>query len=130
MTLLAIIKFFLVVFGSIITILTGVLLIRHRQLIEYFKSSFTFIRKDFQPEKEIKYGNVFKESVETIRYGAKIIGKSEATDAYGEDTSNEINKIVVLIGKLLVISGILGIIIILIGTFWMISTSQLNINLS
>lgn len=129
MTLLAIIKFFLVVFGCIITILGGVLLIRHRQLIEYFKSAFTFIREDYTAEIEVKYGNLFKESVEAFKYGVKSIGKSESTNAYGEDQTNEINQILILLGKLLVITGILGIVVIFIGTIWMLVTSQININL-
>jgi hypothetical protein len=129
MTLIAIIKFFVVVFGCTITILSGILLIKHRQLIEYFKSSFTFIREDFSAKIEVKYGNVFKESVAAIKYGIKSIRKTESADVYHDDSTNEINQILVLIGKLLVATGILGIIIILIGTIWMLWTSRINVSL-
>ena len=129
MTLIAIIKFFVVVFGCTITVLSGVLLIRHRQLIEYFKSSFTFIREDYSSKIEVKYGNVFKESFEALKYGIKSIRKSESTDVYHEDNTNEINQILVLLGKLLVATGILGIIIIFIGTIWMFWTSRINVSL-
>lgn len=129
MELLAIIKLFLVILGCVITILTGVLLIRHRQFIEYFKDSFSFIRDDYQAEKEIQYGNIFSALTKAIKYGFKALGKSSSQTSFDENRSNEINQILVLIGKLIIATGILGIIIIIIGTLWMISVSQVNINL-
>lgn len=129
MELLAIIKLFLVILGCIITILTGVLLIRHRQLIEYFKDSFTFIKDDYQAEQEIQYENVFSALERTIKYGLKVLGKSSSQESFGGNTSNEINQILVLIGKLIIVTGILGIIIIVIGTLWMIAESEINVNL-
>ena len=129
MTLLAIIKFFLVVFGCIITVLGGVILIRHRQLIEYFKKAFTFIREDYQPEIEAEYGNFFTESIAALKFGIKSLGKNDSTNVFHGDKTFEINKILVLIGKLLVVTGILGIIVIFIGTIWMLATSHINIDL-
>lgn len=127
MTLIAIIKFFLAVFGFTITILGGILLVRHRQLIEYFKDSFTFIRENYSSEIEVKYGNILNESVQAFKYGIKSIQKSESNNIYRKE--NEINQILVLIGKLLIVTGILGIITVFIGTIWMLSTSQINFNL-
>jgi hypothetical protein len=129
MELLAIIKLFSVILGCVITILTGVLLIRHRQLIEYFKDSFSFIRDDYQADKEIQYGNILSEMARAIKYGFKALRKSSSQTSFYENKSNEINQILVLIGKLIIAIGILGIIIIIIGTFWMISESQVNVNL-
>lgn len=126
---LAIIKLILVILGCIITILTGSLLIRHRQLIEYFKDSFTFIKDDYQAEQEIQYGTVFSELGRTIKYGLKALGKSSSQESFGGNRPNEINQILVLIGKLIIATGILGIIIIVIGTLWMISESKINVNL-
>jgi hypothetical protein len=129
MELLAIIKLFSVILGCVITILTGVLLIRHRQLIEYFKDSFSFIRDDYQADKEIQYGNIFSALARAIKYGFKALGKSSSQTSFDENKSNEINQILVLIGKLIIATGILGIVIIIIGTLWMISESQVNVNL-
>lgn len=107
------------VLGGITTILVGTLLIRHRQLIAYFKNSFTFIKEDYQSEIEVTYGNFFNESFKAFKYGIKSIRKSESSHVYHDDKTNEINQILVLTGKLLVVSGILGIIIAFIGTIWM-----------
>lgn len=129
MTLLAIIKFFAVAFGCVITVLGGILLMRHRQLIDYFKSAFTFIREDYQPDMESEHGHVISESINALRYGMRSLRKSDNASVFGKDETLEINKILVLIGKLLVATGILGIIIIFIGTIWMLSTSHINVDL-
>ncbi|WP_298516929.1 hypothetical protein [uncultured Kordia sp.] len=130
MGILAIIKLFIAIIGFGITILTGILLIRHRQLIEYFKSSFSFIRDDYQAEKEIEYGDFFSELFKAIKYGFTSLGKSNSRTAFNENKgkSNEINRILVLIGKLMIVTGVLGILISIVGTLWMIFESRVNIN--
>ncbi|WP_299017736.1 hypothetical protein [uncultured Polaribacter sp.] len=120
MTLIAILNFFSNVFGFTITILGGILLIRHRQCIAYFKSSFTFIKQDYEPEIVEDYDNIFKEALKAIKYGFSTLKKSNSKQRYFSNQSNEINQIIVLIGKLVVFSGILGIITTFISSIWMI----------
>lgn len=120
MKLIAIINFFLTIFGFVTVILSGLLLIRHRKLIFYFKDTFSFIREDYSPEIEVTYGNFFKESLEAIKFGFRSLMKSTSQDIYNNDKVYEINQIIVLIGKLLVLSGVLGIIIAFISSLWML----------
>ena len=129
MELLAIVRLIFSVIGGIITILTGILLIRHRQVIEYAKAFFSFIRDDFQAEHEVQYGAVWTDLLKTITYGIKALGKSSSQEGFSDDKANEINQLVVLLGKLIIVSGILAIISITIATVWMISESKISINL-
>ena len=129
MELLAIVRLIFSVIGGIITILTGILLIRHRQVIEYAKGFFSFIRDDFQAEHEVQYGAVWTDLLKTITYGFKALGKSSSQDGFGDDKANEVNQLLVLLGKLIIVSGILAIISITIATVWMISESKISINL-
>lgn len=129
MGLLAIVKLFLVVFGNIITILTGVLFINHRELLSYFKDTFTFIKDDYNPPSNIKHmglfpsiGKVIKSSFNLLGDGASI-KENELNEEFG------VNQILVLIGQVLIISGILGMVLMILGTIWMISESQINVNL-
>ncbi|XMO85377.1 hypothetical protein AAFN75_11315 [Algibacter sp. AS12] len=124
MILVGIINFFLALIGNVIAILWGVLLIRHRQCIAYFKNTFTFIKDDYQPELEVNYGNFFSESFEAFKYGIKFLGKNSSALTYGKDKTFEINQILVLIGKLLIALGVFGIIVTIISSFWMLFTSR------
>jgi hypothetical protein len=104
-----IINLLIVIFGSLITILTGILFIKHRQFIAYFKDAFTFIKSDYQAVQDIQYDNVFSQLASVFKYGIKSMGKSNSQDALVKDRSNEINHILVLIGKVLIVTGLLGI---------------------
>ena len=124
MKLITIINFFVTVLGFVSIILSGILLIRHRQLIFYFKDAFGFIKDDYSPEIDVKYGDFFKESISAIKFGFKSLKQSTSKDIYNSDKKNEINQIIVLLGKLLVFSGVIGIITTFISSLWMLFLSR------
>ena len=125
MKLLAIINFLITVFGFVTVILSGILLIRHRQLIFYFKDDFGFIREDYTAEIDVKYGNIFTESIAAIKFGFRSLKSSKSEDIYSTDKTNEINQIIVLLGKLMVLSGVLGVLTTFLSSFWMLFISRL-----
>jgi hypothetical protein len=125
MKLLAIINFLITVFGFVTVILSGILLIRHRQLIFYFKDAFGFIREDYTAEIDVKYGNIFTESIAAIKFGFRSLKSSKSEDIYSTDKTNEINQIIVLLGKLMVLSGVLGVLTAFLSSFWMLFISRL-----
>jgi hypothetical protein len=120
MKLIAIINFFITIFGFVSIILMGIILIRHRQLIFYFKDTFGFIKEDYSPKLDVEYGNFFKESFIAIKFGFKALKKNTSEDIYNSDRKNEINQIIVLLGNLVVLSGVLGIITTFISSLWML----------
>jgi hypothetical protein len=94
-------------------------------VLYYFKDTFSFIKEDYSPEINVKYGNFFKESMQAIKFGFKSLRTSSSEDVYNLDKNNEINQIIVLLGKLLVFSGILGIVSAFISNVWVIFLSSL-----
>ncbi|MCB4807931.1 hypothetical protein LG651_06675 [Tamlana sp. 62-3] len=129
MAFLAILNFVIAALSSLISIITGVLLIRHRQVIFYFKSAFSFIKDDYVFEEEINYNGFFKEAIQVLKFGIKSLGKSSSKTVYGDNQIFEISILVVLLGKVLVFIGFVGIVLKFIGSIWMLSTSHVNIDI-
>ncbi|KJD37270.1 hypothetical protein PW52_02305 [Tamlana sedimentorum] len=129
MAFLAILNFIISALSSLISVITGVLLIRHRQVIFYFKSAFSFIKDDYVSEEEINYNGFFKEAIQVLKFGVKSLGKSSSKTVYGDNQIFEISILVVLLGKVLVFIGFVGIVLKFIGTIWMLSTSHINIDI-
>lgn len=107
METLAIIGLFVNLVISFLPITVGVLLIRHRQVIFYFKSAFTFIREDYEVGEALDHRNFFRDMWDVFRFACSALGVKAARD---KNTVFGINRLVVFLGKLFVVYGIIVII--------------------
>ena len=118
---LAVISFFSGLIVFFLMLVVGILLIRHRQLIMYFKSAFTFIREDYDAEEELVYGSFLSDMFDAFRFGCYTLGmKAAKGEPFG------INRSIVLLGKLLVFYSFLGILLSFFVTIIMINVSNVN----
>lgn len=133
METLAVFTLILLFFAEVLTILLGTLLIRHREVLNYFKDTFSFIKADYNPSLEIEHQSFLEGIFNTFKNALRLLGDGNLyQDSVNENDNKsfEINQIITLIGQVLIISGILAILITLGSTIWMIMESDIKINLS
>ena len=103
MTEFAIVNFLLAFVACVITIATGLLLARHRKVLLYFKGVFSFIRDDYYDGAQEEYPNLISEMLNVITYGFSILSGST-----GRDETIGVERLLVLLGRLTILTGIIG----------------------
>lgn len=129
MILLALLKLLLVIFAMAIPIITGLLLIKHREVIAYFKDSFTFIRDDYSSEYELADMSFFSGLSNVFSYGVKMLTNSQAPTHAAEDKTTSPHRLLIVTGQLMIIGGLLGIFLVITGTIWMMMNSQISVDI-
>ncbi|MEL6672853.1 MAG: hypothetical protein AAFR61_11700 [Bacteroidota bacterium] len=117
--------------GQTLTLILGVLLVRHRELIAYFKGTFSFIRDDFDPYLQVAHSGFLAGVKEVIQDG---VGQIESANTSPDEQAQSkiavrINRIIVLTGRIIILLTVISMLLSIGLTIWMIYTSQVTINL-
>ncbi|WNJ19141.1 hypothetical protein [Pontibacter sp. G13] len=104
MILTLLIAFLSTFIASLLTIGTGLLMVNHRSLIQYGKSMFSFIRQDFDPDLKAQIPGPLEDGIWLLTEGGAAM--QNPPQDMGE-SNLMIHRIIVIIGKLTVLSGFL-----------------------